>query len=199
MRTFTTTSGQSLLAVSLAALAALAPAAARAQPVSAYYEDQIALRDGLTIGVGLGVGHLECGGAGCDGVTEAAGADVHLGAMLTPRLAIVAELWAMGHRADRVDITHTLATLGAQVWLLPRLWVRAGAGVAHADFGFGGALADVPDRTETVPGAVAGVGLELVTSRGFALDLQLRGGSGLYDDGDTRVHDVALSLGMSWY
>jgi len=155
-------------------------------------------RDGLTIGVELGGGHMECEGVGCDGVTEAGALSVNIGGMLTPNFAIMGDAWMMGHREDRLTLTHGMATIGPQLWIGP-FWVRGGVGVARASFNYDAGIVDIGDKTETVPAAMAALGLEVISTKDFALDLRLRGGTGFFNDGDTRVQNVSLGLGANWY
>lgn len=155
-------------------------------------------RDGLTIGVELGGGHMECAGVGCDGVTEAGGLSVNIGALITPNFAIMGDAWLMGHREDRLTLTHGMATIGPQLWLGP-FWVRGGVGVARAAFNYDAGIIDIEDKTETVPAAMAAVGVEVISTKDFALDLRLRGGTGFFHEGDTEVRNLSLGLGANWY
>ena len=180
------------IAILALAAALMSAGAARAQGV------EVRGRSGLTVGIGLGLGNMGCEGNGCEDVTEAAGIDGHIGVMLIPRLALIGELWGMGHTEDRVTITQTIATIGAQLWLTRRLWLRGGLGVAHSSFNYDGDLIDISSRSDTVPGFTLGAGIEVVATRHFALDLSLRGGTGVYED-DTRVNNLMLGVGASWY
>lgn len=155
-------------------------------------------RDGLTIGVELGGGHMECEGVGCDGVTMAGGLSVNLGAMITPNLAIMGDAWVMGHREERLTLTNGMATIGPQLWMGP-FWVRGGLGVARAAFNYDAGIIELQDKTETVPAAMAAVGVEVISTKDFALDLRLRGGTGFFHDGDTKVRNISLGLGANWY
>lgn len=170
-------------------------AAAQEQVVIVEEEER---RDGLTIGVELGGGHLECDGVGCEGMTEAGGLSVNVGAMITPNFAIMGDAWIMGHREDRLTLTHGIATIGPQLWLGP-FWVRAGVGVARAAFNYDAGIVEIGDKTETVPAAMVAVGLEVIATKDFALDVRLRGGSGFFHDGDTEVRNLSLGLGANWY
>jgi hypothetical protein len=155
-------------------------------------------RDGLAIGVELGGGHMECEGEGCDGVTESGGLSLNIGAMLTPNLAIMADGWLMGHTEDRLTLTHAMATIGPQLWIGP-FWVRGGVGVARASFNYDAGIIDIGDKTETVPAAMAALGVEVLSTKDFALDVRLRGGTGFFNDGDTQVRNVSLGVGANWY
>jgi hypothetical protein len=156
-------------------------------------------RDGLAIGVELGGGHMQCDAdVGCDGVTEAAGLSLNVGAMLSPNLAIMADGWMMGHTEDRLTLTHGMATIGPQLWIGP-FWVRGGLGVARASFNYDAGLVDIGDKTETVPAAMAALGVEVLATKDFALDVRLRGGTGYFRDGDVKVHNVSLGVGANWY
>lgn len=155
-------------------------------------------RQGLAIGIELGGGHMECQGVGCDGVTESGGASVNLGVMLTPNLAIMADGWMMAHRDDRLTLTHGIATIGPQLWMGP-FWIRGGVGVARASFNYDAGIIEVGDETETVPAAMAAIGFEVISTRDFALDVRLRGGTGFFHDGDTEVRNLSLGVGANWY
>jgi hypothetical protein len=155
-------------------------------------------RSGLAIGIELGGGHMQCQGVGCDGMTEAGEVSVNTGVLLTPHFAIMADGWLMGHREHRLTLTHSMATIGPQLWIGP-FWVRGGVGVARAAFNYDAGIVDVGDKTDTVPAAMAALGLEVISTRDFALDVRLRGGTGFFNDGDTEVRNVSLGLGANWY
>lgn len=159
-------------------------------------------RDGFMLGFGINFGEISCAGAGCDDVTEAAGLDIHLGSMVSPRMGIDVEIWGMAHTEDNLTLTHTIATLGVQYWLLPRLWVKGGVGVAQAAWEYDG-LINVEDQTKRVPAIMGAVGYELMVGKRFALDVQLRGGVGFYgdaDDGtDIEARNVGLGAGFTWF
>lgn len=161
-------------------------------------EEEEEQRRGLAIGIELGGGHMQCTGVGCDGVTESGGLSVNVGAMLAPNLAIMADGWMMAHREDRLTLMHGLATIGPQLWVGP-FWIRGGVGVARASFNYDAGLVEVDDKTETVPAAMAAIGFEVISTRDFALDLRLRGGTGFFHDGDTEVRNLSLGVGANWY
>jgi hypothetical protein len=169
-------------------------ASSRAQAAN-FSED----RRALVLGIGMGVGHVDCARSGCDGVTAAGGLNLHLGFMITPRVALVADAWGLQHMDGTTTIGHTIGTLGVQFWMTPRFWLQGGAGIARATFDYGRVDFDLDDTRETSPGVMAALGFELLRSSTFALDLQLRGGTGLFDDGDDGVRTMMLSLGANWY
>ncbi|GAB4513933.1 MAG: hypothetical protein Tsb0020_32320 [Haliangiales bacterium] len=156
-------------------------------------------RTGLTIGIGAGLGHLECAGEYCDGVTEALDLNAHLGALLAPQLAVTGDVWLMAHSQDRLSVSQTMVTGGIQAWVVPRLWLRAGVGVARAAYSYDATVVDIMDTTEWVPAAMAGAGVEVITGNSFVLDVQLRAGSGFFNDGDTEIRNLSLGLGANWY
>lgn len=161
-----------------------------------------AARAGVHVGFGLGVGQMSCDsdvdicGSTLD---EAGGIDVHVGTMLNPRLSLQADLWAMFHSEDQVTISHAINTLAVQYWLLPRVWVKGGLGFAVARASYDGRLITIEDQTEAVPGFMINAGYELVVGRSFALDVQLKYGTGFYDDDSVRAHNAALVAGFNWY
>jgi len=179
-----------------AALAAAAPAA-QAQDGRYYTAPPPPARDGWNVGFGLGGGDLSCEGRGCDGVTEAGSFDVQVGSMLRPRLRVLGELWVMGHTEDNLTISQAILTGGLQYWIIERLWVRGGIGVASASARYDGAFVDLEDQTENVFAVAGGVGFEVVSRPTFAFDIQIRGGTGFYDD--VKARNAALVLGLTWY
>lgn len=158
-----------------------------------------AAREGLLLGVGLGLGEISCSGERCNGVTEAAGIDVHVGSMVGSRAAFGVELWVMAHNADGFTLTHAIGTVGMRYWLLPRLWIQGGAGVAQGRRRYDARVIELQDQTDYVPAIMGAAGYELVVGRRFAMDLQLRGGTGFYSSDTIRAHNVAVGLGFTWY
>ena len=65
---------------------------------------------------------------------------------------------------------------------------------ADFDLGLGTAHAE----TDVVPAAVVGVGVEVLSAPGFAIDIELKGGAGLYRD-DLRVFNASLGAGIRFY
>lgn len=168
------------------------------------YGEEEAEREGLAFGVGLTAGHLElavgaCPGGECQGITEAAGLNVQLGMFLTPKLAIEGELWGMGHMEEGLFVSQAIATVGPKLWLGDRFWIKGGAGVARAGFRYDTPVGDFDDATDYVFAASAATGFELISTDDFALDLQLRGGSGFFGTADTRIRNLAVGLGVNWY
>jgi hypothetical protein len=180
------------------------PDAAYAQPGAPPAGAQKAERKGFLIGFGVGGGHMSCESTGeeeiCDGVTEAGGAHFLIGTMLRPHLGINGEIWVMGHTEDNVTITHAITTVGVTFWLMPRLWVRGGIGGAIAAWRWKGPLGlNLSDETESVPAVMGAVGFELKDDPGFAIDVQLRGGTGFYKDDQAKAHNAAIAVGFTWY
>jgi hypothetical protein len=157
-------------------------------------------RDGILFGFGVGGGHMSCESSEdvCDGVTEAGGIDLHLGYMLRPRIGLVFEIWPMGHTEDNVTITHVITTIGAQIFVLPRLWLKGGVGHARASWHYKNIIV-VGDETENVPAIMGAVGYEVLVGRRFAMDVQLRGGTGFYEEQSGKASNVAVQLGFTWY
>jgi len=156
-------------------------------------------RDGLTFGLGLGGGNLSCSGDGCDDFTEAGSFNVFVGGMAAPNLAVVFDLWWMVHSEDRLDVSQGLMTANVKYWPMDHLWLRGGIGAARAAYNYNGTFADIEDHTEWVPAFAVGVGVEPIATDTLGLDIKLEYGTGFYSDGDTRIHSLALSLGLSFY
>lgn len=155
-------------------------------------------RSGLTAGIALGVGHMGCNDDECDTLVEAGGLNAHIGGMLTPRLALVGDIWGMTHRDDRATFSQSILTAALRVWPAKFLWLSGGVGVARASFSYDAEIVTLEERSETVPGFMAAAGIEVLQSESFALDVQVRAGTGIYDE-DQRIRNYALSVGASFY
>jgi len=178
----------------------LAPAVAGAQGQTT----PPAPRQGLVVGFGLGGGHVELDCVDCGDVIEAASGDFHIGGMLTPRLALMFDGWSMVAQEDFLTASHTITTAAAQYWVLPRLWIKGGLGIAQARWRWDGIFVDLEDETKVVPGMMLGAGYELLVKGSFALDVQLRYGTGFYseeedDTFEVKAHNVAVQVGFNWY
>lgn len=177
---------------------AMGAAAAHAQPA----QSPQGTRQGVHFGFGIGGGQMSCESTNdiCDAtLDEAGGIDLHVGGMINPRLSLQGDVWVMFHTEDRVTISHSITTFAAQYWLFPRLWVKGGVGFAIARAVYDGPLIMLEDETKAVPGIMLNAGYELIAGQSFALDVQLKFGTGFYDDDNIRAHNTALVVGFNWY
>lgn len=189
-----------LLALALVSIPSVAAAQATSEPPPHPHL-------GVFGGFGLHAGEIACKGDVCDGVSEAGGLSGHLGWGLSPKLAIVGDLWVMAHTEDNLTLHQTMVTANVRFWVLPILWVQGGAGGASAGWRYKGPFgAQFEDTTENVPALSVGAGLELLKSKSFSLDLQLRLGLGFYDDdndgdgeADQTGRSSSLAVGFTWY
>ena len=53
-------------------------------------------------------------------------------------------------------------------------------------------------ESDTVPAIIGGVGVEVLASDRFALDVHVRVGTGLYRD-DVRLYQASLGVGASFF
>lgn len=188
--------------VALLGLGALAVPLPAAADVAETAEVTRTARGGATFGLDLGFGRLGCSDrydndCGGGGPIEAGGLAIHGGAMLTPRLAVLGDLWAMAHTEDDWTVSQGILSADVRFWPVRRFWIEGGIGVARAAISYDGAV-HVEGHSEIVPALVAALGVEVISTPGFGLDIQLRGGTGLYDD-DLRVYNLSLGVGASWY
>lgn len=181
----------------MASLSALASTAARAD--GPYLAEHHWGREGIIVGGDLGFGHISCSGDGCDSFTEAGSFGLHIGGMITPRIAVMADAWWMLHTEDRLTVSQGIFTGAVRFWAIPRLWLQLGLGAARVDYTYSGTFSSINDHTEWVPAFQIGVGVEIIATHHFALDVALRYGTGFYSDGDYRIHNVALVLGASFF
>jgi hypothetical protein len=177
------------------------------QPVPGGFHNRAGrLAWGFSIGLGgmhdNGSGITQC--ANCDYNPVAFEADGHIGGMLSPRFALLAEFQVNaqtvsqgGVSSNDVVLAQSAIMLAAQYWITPQLWVKGGLGfsdlqandnTAGVTFDFGGG------------GVVMGaIGFELMSARFFALDLQGRIIEGTYNSGDDHITSGTVGLGFNWY
>jgi hypothetical protein len=155
-------------------------------------------RSGLTLGGALGVGTISADNCGACGGGLAW--EFHIGGMVTPQLAILADLSGVVRSYDddtggSSTLTNSLFAVAAQYWIIPILWVKGGIGDAHI------ALSDYTGDTygneENALGFLLAGGVEVVHAPNFALDLQLRLMHGDYSGGGAT--NYAFLVGVNWY
>ncbi len=161
----------------------------------------------LTWGFAGGIGGMHDGGSAitscvnCDFKPLAFEGDLHIGGVLSPRFALMLELQANAQtvqsnfRDDDTFVTQGAAMVAGQFWLLPILWVKGGIGLANLqvddrffteDFGTGGAI-------------MGAIGVELMSARNFAFELQGRIIQASYNSLDDNVTSGTIGLGLNWY
>ena len=179
-----------------------APAPYYAPPVQV---PQRAERTGFHLGISAGVGVLEsdAGEFVCEGCEPVAGTfDIHVGTMLTPRFALQGEYWLQSQNIDadgRASIRQDMFMVAGQYWITPRFWAKGGIGAAVFTLNWDDSY---DTQTETLGSGLAlefALGYELIHSRTFSLDAQLKLGSGTYEDRDEEVTASSVSLGVNWY
>ena len=190
----------SLLSTSVAGLLVTAAVPAFADTVVVTSGSPSDTRSGLVLGASIDGGNMGCqtkDGDDCgNGAHPAGGFSVHAGVMVSPSVAILAEAWGMAHTQDSLTATQVLATANVRGWLAPRLWLQGGIGVARSKLTFDSDLFMASSTSSTVPAIDVAVGLEILRSASFGLDVELRGGTGLYRD-DVRIYNAALGVGVS--
>ena len=153
-------------------------------------------RDGFVIGFSIGGGLLTNDSCDtCDSL-EGPGAELHLGFMLTPQLALLVEGYAVSHTESNITLTQTMGVLAAQFWVAPNMWLKGGLGSGHL------ALSnDVGEEfavSEDGAGLMIAAGFEVYQGQAFAVDLSLRAAAVSYEDADT-VTQTAATVGFNWY
>src|SRR5580704_6422928 len=159
-------------------------------------------RRGVIVGASIDGGDMGCetkSGEDCGGQKAAGGFSGHLGGMLTPRLALMGEVWAMGASQDNVTATQVIATAALRGWVTRRLWLQGGLGFARSKVTYdAGDGLMTSDESQTVPAFMAAIGVEIVRTHEFGLDLEARTGTGFYE-GDARIYNGAVGVGASWF
>ncbi len=188
----------------VASLLGAVPAVLAATPTVARAETETnSQRNGVTLGGALMFGHLGCktsDGGDCtgSGVAEAGGLNLRAGIMVSPKLAIALDLAAMTHREDRIKTTQAMVAVSARGWLARQIWVEGGLGMARATAEYDLTVANVVSQTDTVPGFLVGVGVEVLSAPKFAIDVGLRAATSFYKN-DVQLYNVALTVGASFF
>jgi hypothetical protein len=164
-------------------------------------------RAGLVFGFAGGVGGIassNCGDAcGVAGVGEA-----HLGGMISPRAALMFEIWGADHPwssgGSSFETINTFFTGAAQYWVNDIIWIKGGLGLAELreDFSVPYASYYRSTASDTTGFALFGAaGIEVLQSYNFALDIQLRIGNGFYSSNGSSfsAQNYALMVGFNWY
>jgi hypothetical protein len=163
----------------------------------------------IAFGGSLGLGFMNDNGNGlscdsCDYSPAAAEADFHLGGFISPRFALLFEgqfnLQTIsadnGNGDGNTYAVQSAFMVAGQYWLTPIFWVKGGIGVAHLSV-----QDDAGDEADVGTGlAVMGAaGVELISTRFWALDLQGRIISGNYDGTDDHITSGTVGVGFNWY
>jgi hypothetical protein len=149
-------------------------------------------RSGLVIGFGIGGGSIladQCSNCGAGGAFEG-----HIGGMVNPRLAVVGELWGLGRPTDSGTLTHVIYGAALQYWVADIVWLKGGLGGGTISFQDSVTLTTVSESALALSGAI---GVELVQSYNFALDLQFRAAHTFVTAGG--ADNIALLVGFNWY
>jgi hypothetical protein len=170
-------------------------------------------RAGLVYGFSVGLGAIGAStdtGASCGDACGIAGVgEVHIGGMISPRAALMLEIWGADHPwssgGNSFETINTFFTGAAQYWLTDILWIKGGIGLAEfresfESIDYNGYPYQTSDTTSGFALFGAG-GIEVLQSYNFALDIQLRIGSGFYSQngGSFSAQNYALMVGFNWY
>jgi len=155
-------------------------------------------RSGLTVGAAIGGGGISASNCGACGGGFAF--ELHIGGMVAPQLAIMADISSVLHSYDdglggSNTLSNSLFAVAAQYWVAPMVWLKGGIGDAHIS------LSDYAGNTygtdEDALGFLLAGGVEVFRTPNFALDLQLRFMHGSYSGGGAT--NYAFLVGFNWY
>jgi hypothetical protein len=156
----------------------------------------------LVIGFDFGLGFID---ATCNGCYPRGGLslDGFAGVQVARRVALLADIWTVNHLLptdqERSGIAiHAVNTAAARVWLIPRFWVQAGAGLGWFNI--------TADRDGFLfgPTAMIAIGGEPGHRRCGGIDLSLRiGGTSVRDEVDESggrmlLYSATAVVGYHW-
>ena len=147
-------------------------------------------RRGFTAGVSAGAGRM-----GCDGCEPGSMAMAfHAGWTPRSRVALLLDFTSLSHYVgEDSSFSTTYGLVGARAFVGRRAWVEAGIGGGSSEVESG--RVRVASEGGFAYGAAAG--FELVQKKKSALDLSTRVGS--FVDEGSRVTNVSVHIGWSWY
>jgi hypothetical protein len=166
-------------------------------PPPGYYGPRGVYRNGLVIGFGAGIGGISA--SDCGDVCGVVGSgEFHIGGMLNPRLALVADFWANLRNSASIDATvwNGIYTGALQYWLTDMFWLKGGMGLGHMQLTDNASSVAFGDEWGFALMGAGGV--EVMQSPNFALDLQARLGHGFFSQGGD-VNSFAFMVGLNWY
>jgi hypothetical protein len=202
-----------LIIASFAIALTVAPALAFAQsgpphrgPGYGHYQDSegFFLRRGLTAGLGFGVGGLSTDSGifdctDCASRPAAFGFHGHLGIMLDHRLALSAEYWNQIQRLDYFGDAYGWQHMvmgSLQHWLHPQVWIKGGLGIATLQVTYFDGFAEELNYGTAL---MAAAGYEFAFAPDFAIDVQLRLGTGMYRYVADRANTALIGIGIAWF
>ena len=155
----------------------------------------------LVIGFDFGLGVIGATCGGCVKDLGGIGADVYVGALVTRRLALIAEVFSIAHVLpvddpnERGLVVHSLALASARFWATPQFWLQSGIG--------GGWYFSSGDDDALAPAASFAIGGEIDHQVDGGIDLSVRIGLGRYghpdgNPGKTFLYSVAGVVGWHW-
>jgi Outer membrane protein beta-barrel domain len=154
-------------------------------------------RDGLVLGVSLGLGNISA--ANCGDICGVGGAlEFHIGGMLNPRLALMGDFMFNAHSIPNSDgtLVHSVYTIALQYWVTDIIWLKGGLGGGNIQIQ--SQTSNLVYTDESGFAFMGAAGIEILQSSNFALDLQLRVGHGFYNvDGDAT--STSFLIGVNWY
>ena len=145
-------------------------------------------------------GELACDG--CESTPPAVGGEIHIGTMVTPKLALQGELWYTSRDLDDFgdsSIDQTMYLLTAQYWLAKRFWIKGGICISSLSISYFDGFEDVREHVESGTGLMGSIGYEIIQSEKLAIDLQLKTGRGIYSDRDEEITTNLGAIGLHWY
>ena len=161
-------------------------------------------RRGLTLGASMGVGTMDAECLDCQGNPLAGAFSMHIGAMVSPRLALVVDISGSFQQLDElatVTVGQYMAVLAGQYWVTPKLWIKGGIGASHVSLTYDDGFGPVDEPVADGGALMGAIGYEIVTGPRFAIDLQARMGVGTYEvaSGSETLQSGIVGVGFSWF
>ncbi len=164
-----------------------APAGPTPAPLS--QPASIVERNGFTIGVGFGVGQMSDG----EDETSATALSLRIGAAVSPRILIVADLTGSAGEDDGMDLLHTLVGVEVVGFVTDRFYLTGGLGIQKITQKYQGQ--DYESDGEL--GVILGGGYEVMQRANFAVSAEARAFGAEIQGYDFR--SVTVGVAATWF
>lgn len=159
------------------------------------------VRSGFIAGVGIGgggFGFTDCEDCDSLGVFALHG---HLGGMIAPTVAILFDAgFVAGKPNDDLTISQGVALAAIRFWPARIFWLEGGLGLAQLSASSDALNASV--NSDTGGALMVAAGIELMQTRSFTIDVELRLTGTRYGNDDRDSVGIAggtLTAGFNWY
>jgi hypothetical protein len=151
-------------------------------------------------GMSVGDKAVEC--SNCTYNPVAVHVSAHIGGMVNDQLGLMLDVQGNAQTVEErgngdTILNQTVAMFAAQYWVSPRLWIKGGIGVASLSLQ--DSASNAQQKVDEGAAVMGAVGYELLSNRGFSVDLQGRFIAGSYEGVDIRTSAGTVGVGINFF